>query len=669
MNLKEAKYRFKGVADKTGILTSEVIVEPSNDERDELWDIVQVFAKRLYELDIKTDADQDEINELSHSAIVALHWNDLYISDDRFSYENGRFRRDTIALALCLFSRISRDYKEYDSLKNGWIKPHINFSLLMWSLRSIIDCKTDNLFHLFSEDEAKSAMDLFMELLDRNRKKGIIGYVSMQEVEDEHPLKLIWWEIYWRFNSARTPYQFILNYIWGHPMAFGAVALTPNDREMNKAYLKQQIEHKQFPSEWSFSNDLAYVYLFFAAETDGTLAESEIKQIKSKIMEWNSGDDEEQLIADVKKIYDTSKILFDSDASKERFSFSLENIRRHLFNVKDGDLEKINTQLSFVVNDLVAIAKADEVIVKEEYDLLEEIRSMWGLEIKLFDEEIVAQFNAELSNTSEETLEENTQRTSEYLENYPGDLYCENEYWWRSGRPLRISSFPNVFDESDHQYEDLFRRFTQEEVDLISNKIRSSGSLIYLNFVRDILANKFDLRGMKTPFWFSPFVIFGTDNAGVLYFEQNGIYSNYKGPSDISMVVHCDLWDHISCKAGYNGLTDDLAPEIGGDEDEDVLSSLKIEYEYEGSAYAINIVETHGKKYASTLPIVQAIWENAWQSVIDRSKDAGCFLLGPPPFTEFFNSWDELIDWSRSKDETRTKGTDLSETDNLEKGD
>ena len=172
---------------------------------------------------------------------------------------------------------------------------------------------------------------------------------------------------------------------------------------------------------------------------------------------------------------------------------------------------------------------------------------------------------------------------------------------------------------------------------------------------------------MKTPFWFSPFVVFGTDNAGVLYFEQNGIYSNYNGPSDMSMVVHCDLWDHISCKSGYNGLTAELAPEIRDGEDEDVLSSLKIEYEYEGSAYDINIVETHGKKYASTLPIVQAIWENAWQTVVDRSKDAGYFLLGPPPFTEFFNSWDELIDWSRSKDETRIKGTDQSQTDNLEK--
>ena len=272
-------------------------------------EIVQAFAKRLYELDVKTDADQDEINELSHSAIVALHWNDLYISDDRFSYENGRFRRDTIALALCIFSRISRDYKEYDSLKNGWINPHINFSLLMWSLRSIIDCKTDNLFHLFSEDEAKNAMDLLLKLISINKEKGIIGYVSMREVADDHPLKLVWWEIYWRFNSARIPFQFILNYIWGYPMAFSAVALTPNDREMNKAYLKQQIKHKQFPSGWSFSNDLTYVYLFFAAETDGTLSESEIKQIKSKIMEWNSSNKEQQLNADFKNIYETSKML------------------------------------------------------------------------------------------------------------------------------------------------------------------------------------------------------------------------------------------------------------------------------------------------------------------------------------------------------------------------
>ena len=32
--------------------------------------------------------------------------------------------------------------------------------------------------------------------------------------------------------------------------------------------------------DWSFENDLAYVYLFFATETDGVLDESEIGQIK-----------------------------------------------------------------------------------------------------------------------------------------------------------------------------------------------------------------------------------------------------------------------------------------------------------------------------------------------------------------------------------------------------
>ena len=95
-------------------------------------------------------------------------------------------------------------------------------------------------------------MDLLLKLISINKEKGIIGYVSMREVADDHPLKLVWWEIYWRFNSARIPFQFILNYIWGYPMAFSAVALTPNDREMNKAYLKQQIKHKQFPSGWSF---------------------------------------------------------------------------------------------------------------------------------------------------------------------------------------------------------------------------------------------------------------------------------------------------------------------------------------------------------------------------------------------------------------------------------
>ena len=145
MDLVQAKNRFNEIAEKTGILSRlGQKVEPNHNERDELWGICRIFAERIYKLDIDNNASQDEINELCHFTIVALHWNDILMQDERFSYDNGRFRRDTIALAVCLFTRISRNYSEYDTLKNGWIKPHINFSLLMWTLRSIIDCNADN---------------------------------------------------------------------------------------------------------------------------------------------------------------------------------------------------------------------------------------------------------------------------------------------------------------------------------------------------------------------------------------------------------------------------------------------------------------------------------------------------------------------------------------------
>ena len=95
---------------------------------------------------------------------------------------------------------------------------------------------------------------------------------------------------------------------------------------MNKAYLKEQLEHKQFPSDWSFHCDLAFVYLFFASETDQDLSEKEIIHIKHKICEWLSGDDEEKKDRS-EKIYLQAFDLFKQDKSKDRFAFSLENIR------------------------------------------------------------------------------------------------------------------------------------------------------------------------------------------------------------------------------------------------------------------------------------------------------------------------------------------------------
>ena len=666
MDLQQAKDQFNEIAEKTGILSREKEkMHPNQDERDELWNINRVFVERIYALDIDKNASQDEVNELCHFAIVALHWNDLYLSDDRFSYENGRFRRDTVALALCLFTRISRDYNQYDSLKDGWIKPHTKFSILMWTIRSIIECNQDNLFNLFDTKTAQKANELFHEL------SSLSGYVDLSKAPDDHPLIDIWWEIRKQFISSRIPYQFVLNYIWSGPALPGGMGLLPEDREMNKSYLKQQVVHKQFPPDWSFRNDLAYVYLFFATETDGTLADSEISQIKIKISEWISGDDEDEKKAKMEQAYDSAKLQFDADVSKERFSFALENIRRHFIKIKEGDRDKISSQLSFILEDLVAIAKADEVIIKEEYDLVEEIRLMWGIDIKLFDENIVAKFNSGPSDHGEKPQEEETQPPAEYLENYPGELYCNNQRWdsseW-SDYPMSIQPFANVFEDGEYKYDDLFRRFTQNEVDMIVNKIKSTGKLIYLPFVRDVLNKKFDMRGLKNPFWFDPFIISGAFNGsgGLFYFEQNGFYQNtynnageWTDPIDMNLVTHVDLIADMRVEKGYNNYWDNL---LDG-EDEEKVTTLDIDWYNPGSGNSgfLSFIQTNGSEYSSTLPIVKAIWDNAWKGIVDRSKNGGCFFLGPPPFTEYFNSWDELLEWAESDDD----GSSAGESDNL----
>ena len=646
MDLTIAKKKFQELSEQTGILSREKeLREPSHSERDELWEISRIFIDRVYDLDIEKNANQEEINTLCHYSIVALHWNDILMSDDRFSFDNGRFRRDTIALALCLFTRVSREYEHYDKLKDGWIMPHTRWSLLIWVTTSIRECKMDNFFNMFTYEQAKEAS----------------GFVSdLANAPDGNPVIDIWWEIHRRFNSSRIPYQFVLNYIWNSSALPGGLGLLSNDREMNKAYLSKQIEHKQFPSDWSFYNDLFYVYLFFASKTDGVLDESEIDKMKIKVMEWFGNIDESKKTLRSTEAYNSAKFLFDKDSSRERFSFSLENIRRQFIKEKEGDKNKVSEQLSFILKDLVAIAEADGLVIREEYELVEEIRLNWGIDAKMFDDEIEDIFsNPEIEDVESKPKESIQTSQSEYLEDYPGELYHENRRWDSSeweGYPMQgIQPFLNVFEDGEFDFEDLFYRFSESEVQNISNKIKSTGLLIYLPFVRNILEKKFDMRGMKSPFWFDPFIISGALNGcgGCFYFEQNGFYQNtlnqdgsWAKPNSINNVAHVDLISELSVRNGYNNYWDNLLDGM----DEDIVTTMDLEWynPNSGNSGFLSFIQTNGPKYSSTLPIVKSIWDNAWSVVVKRSKSAGAFLLGPPPHTKFFNSWKELIDWSES---------------------
>lgn len=394
--------RFEEISIKTGILINKIKIEPSQDEREELWNIVRAFADRIYQLDVEPNPDKKELSTLCFYTIVALHWCDISVSDKRFSYTNGRFRRDTIALALCFYARIDRSYDYYDHVKLLFIIPHMQFSVLLWSINSIVNLGQDNLFGMFTPEQAQKAQQLFTQMSKENQESGGHGYVDPRKMPDNHPLKALWHEVISLFTNIRIPYQFIKSYISlklpkrsflqvlllrkenNNPGV--NVTLLDLDMQKNIAFLDKQIQHKQFPADWNLYDDLAYVYIYFAT-SDGNLSKEEKEKIIKLIGEWIGEEDEMKLDQYVNASIEKAKEMFDQDYSEERFSFALENIRRHFYVKFECEVEKTKVQLRLICNDLIQIAKADDIWENEESKLFEAITNEWGVRAFFYDEE------------------------------------------------------------------------------------------------------------------------------------------------------------------------------------------------------------------------------------------------------------------------------------------
>ena len=660
MELNEARKRFETIANKTGILSNQIIVEPNKKERDELWDITRSFLKRIYALDIQEGYSEEvyyEYNQLCHWAIVALHWNDLMLSDKDFSFDNGRFRRDTIALAICLYTRLSSRYKYFNTIKRGGIMPHAFGSILLWTLRSITDCNSDNFFTKFEPDTTKEALKDYQILFKK------YGYYHVEEDDyDNKDLEEIFNEIYDRFNSVRMPYQFVLNYIWMGSDLPGGMGLLSEDRDMNKAFLKKMIKHNQFPDDWSIHKDLAYVSIYLAKTTDDDLAKSEENQILSNLFRDIGGEDEDKG-ARALSCYNNAIELFSKDETDERFLCVLTNINSFIEETEEGDKVKINKMLTSILKDLAQVAWADEELNANEFYLIEWIRQSWKIDVKLFNDDIYKIYKNDKLDSKEEVIEEESvsKEESEFLTDYPGDLYCKNERWDSElGQlyKLRIQPFPNVFEDGEYKYEDLFRRFTHEEVNMIVEKIKSTETLIYLPFVHRILGKKFDIRGLKIPFWFDPFIISGALNGagGIFYFEQNGVFANtydnsgtWIDPTALKMIMHVDMILDLYQETGYNDYWNEY---ISGDEDRVTTIDINYENPASGNGGELSLIQTNGTEYASTLPIVEAIWNHVWSKVVGASKETSFFVL--PTNCEYFDSWDDLLNWARSKENSQS---------------
>lgn len=413
-------FRFQEIAEKTGILINQIKAEPNSKERDELWDIVRVFADRIYQIDAEKNPDKEELNTLCFYNIVALHWCDLAVNDKRFSFTNGRFRRDVLALALCFYARIDRSYDYYDHVKLQFIMPHMQFSVLLWSINSIVNLGQDNLFGMFTQEQAQKAQQLFTEMDKQNQASGGYGVVAPNKMPDNHPLKAIWSELFSLFSNVRIPYQFIRNYISlefpkrsflqgllsgkGNNNPGANVTLLDEDKQINIAFLDLQIIHKQFPSDWIFINDLAFVSIYFATITDGQFSDVEKNTIYQLVGEWIDEEDESKLKKQVNDAFIKAKAEFDKDKSQERFEFALENIRRKFYVNLDYDKGKAANQLKLILNDLLTIAEADDEVKTEEIDLIDVIKNEWG--VKWGNDEDENESDDDEENDDEENEEE-----------------------------------------------------------------------------------------------------------------------------------------------------------------------------------------------------------------------------------------------------------------------
>ena len=107
----------------------------------------------------------------------------------------------------------------------------------------------------------------------------------------------------------------------------------------------------------------------------------------------------------------------------------------------------------------------------------------------------------------------------------------------------------------------------------------------------------------------------------MFYFEQNGFYQNtfdnegeWTDPTDINLVAHVDSFSDVTVEKGYNKYWDNL---LDG-EDEEKVTTLDVEWynPSSGNSGFLSFIQTNGPEYPSTLPIVKAIWDNAWSRVV-----------------------------------------------------
>lgn len=375
---------------------------------------------------------------------------------------------------------------------------------------------------------------------------------------------------------------------------------------------------------------LTILYLLIAI-ADDDFQQLEAEQILLKLQEWIPDISEDDLVL---IIDEAQKLLSEGDQIK-LFNSSAEIINKYF----DED-NKVH-----VLKDLTQIAMVDGDLSEYELAMINSLITNWDLAKKVDLEDYVKylttmkeveRLEKEKEQSKEQEELENSESVPDYYNNstntkYPGEFYfLTKEY---SERPIKIKNFPGV-DNVD----ELFRKFSSNEVEAIKNKIESERIIPVLVFVKEILESKVEMD-VKEPFWFIPFILAAENTGCFLYFEQNGFYGNFEKADELKMIIHVDAIEDIDIYSGF-------------DEDEskyeDSIKTIRVET----NKGHLTISEFFGNGFGSQLEIINSIWY-LWLEVVEYNREYPHFAIKIPngPTYKVFHSWDEVIDWAQEENE------------------
>lgn len=121
-------------------------------------------------------------------------------------------------------------------------------------------------------------------------------------------------------------------------------------------------------SSWSLLHDIAYLYLFLAAETDGSLAPAEVKLLLKRLQEKAPERSDEE----VRAVAEKALTALREEPERRSVSGIVESLKYAALS---------DDQRRDLLNDLLLIARADGRIHENERAFLRAITRLWEIEL------------------------------------------------------------------------------------------------------------------------------------------------------------------------------------------------------------------------------------------------------------------------------------------------